>query len=52
MIAFERRDIASLEQSLKQRRDELLQEVQDVTGRDEDDPFRKLAGEVAHSGDD
>ena len=52
MIAFERRDIESLEQALKHRREELLKEVQEVAGRDEDEPFRKLAGEVADSGDE
>ena len=52
MIAFEPRDIESLEHALRDRRAELLQEVQDVTERDEQEPFRKLAGEVADSGDE
>lgn len=52
MIAFERRDIESLKHALKSRRDELLKEVQEVTGRDEDEPFRTLAGEVSDSADE
>lgn len=52
MIAFERRDIEPLEQALRHRRDELLKEVRDVTVREGDEPFRKLAGEVADSGDE
>ena len=52
MIAFERRDIESLRNALESRRAELLKEIQDVTGRDEDEPFRKLAGEVADPGDE
>ena len=52
MIAFEHSDVESLERSLRDRRAELLKEVQDVRGRDEDEPFRKLAGEVADQGDE
>jgi RNA polymerase-binding protein DksA len=52
MIAFERRDVDSLERALRDRRAELLQEVQEVNGRDEDEPFRRLAGEVADQGDE
>ena len=52
MIAFERRDIESLERALRDRRAELMKEVEDITGRDEAEPFRKLAGEVADEGDE
>ena len=52
MVAFERRDIEPLRRKLQDRRAALLKEVQDVTGRDEDEPFRQLAGEVADSGDE
>jgi RNA polymerase-binding transcription factor DksA len=52
MIAFERRDIESLQNTLLDRRTELLKEVRDVSGRDGEEPFRKLAGEVADSGDE
>lgn len=52
MIAFERRDIESLRDKLEGRRAALLKEVQDVSGREEDEPFRKLAGEVGDSGDE
>ena len=52
MIAFDRRDIESVEDALKRRREELLGEVRDVVGRDEKEPFRTLAGEVADSGDE
>jgi RNA polymerase-binding transcription factor DksA len=41
-----------LEQALQRRRKELLKEVQEVTGRDQDEPFRTLAGEVSDSGDE
>lgn len=52
MVAFEHRGIESLERTLRDRRAELLKEVQDVTGRDEAEPFRRLAGEVADQGDE
>ena len=52
MIAFERRDTESLQNRLQDRRAKLLKEVQEVTGRDEDESFRKLAGEVGDSGDE
>ena len=51
MVAFERRDVERLEQILVQRRDELLKQIREVTGRDEDEPFAKLTGEVADTGD-
>ena len=52
MIAFERRDMELLELALQRRRKELLKEVQEVTARDEDEPFRTLAGEVSDTGDE
>ena len=51
MVAFERRDVERFEQILVQRRDELLKQIREVTGRDEDEPFAKLTGEVADTGD-
>lgn len=52
MSASERREMKLLAQALQRRRDELLKEVQEVTGRDKDEPFRALAGEVSDSGDE
>ena len=52
MSASEQHDMALLEQTLQQRREELLKEVQDVTGRDKDQPYRSLTGEVSDSGDE
>ena len=52
MVAFERRDIQSLEDALRQRRAALQQEVREVSQRDEREPFRQLAGEVGDSGDE
>ncbi|MFM9885762.1 MAG: TraR/DksA family transcriptional regulator [Burkholderiales bacterium] len=52
MVAFERRDVERLEHTLMQRRDELLKQIREVTGRDEDEPFAKLTGEVADTGDE
>ena len=52
MIAFERRDMDLLEQALRRRREQLLQEVQEVSGHDQDAPFRYLAGEVSDAGDE
>ena len=52
MVAFERRDIESLEAMLRKRRAELQTEVRDVSARDEAEPFRKLAGEVGDAGDE
>ena len=52
MTALERRVIESLEQALRSRRAELLAEVKEVTGREEDEPFRRIAGEAPDSGDD
>jgi DnaK suppressor protein len=52
MVAFERRDVEALEHRLKQRRDELQKQIREVTGRDADEPFAKLAGEVTDTGDE
>jgi len=52
VTASERRTMKSIEQALQRRRNELLKEVQEVTGRDKDEPFRALAGEVSDSGDE
>jgi DnaK suppressor protein len=52
MVAFERRDVDALEHLLKQRRDELVDQIAEVTGRDRDEPFAKLTGEVTDTGDE
>lgn len=52
MVAFERRDMQTLENKLRQRRAELQKEVEDVTHREGAEPFRRLAGEVGDAGDE
>jgi len=52
MVAFERRAIEPFRNRLEGRRAELLKEIQDVSGRDGAEPFRRLAGEVADPGDE
>ena len=52
MVAFERRNVQVLEDTLRKRRAELLREIHDVSVRDEEEPFRKLAGEVGDAGDE
>ncbi len=52
MVAFERRDVEALEHTLKQRRNEMVDQISEVTGRDKDEPFATLTGEVADTGDE
>jgi RNA polymerase-binding transcription factor DksA len=51
MVAFERRDLELIAHTLQARRAELLRQIQEVTGRVEDESYTVLAGEVANTGD-
>jgi DnaK suppressor protein len=52
MIAFERYDTESLRHRLLRRREEVRHQIEEVTGRTEDEPFRALTGEVSDSNDE
>lgn len=52
MVSFERHDLETLRHSLARRATELREQVAEMSGRAEDEPFRAIAGEVGDSGDE